>query len=1191
MKALAGKVLVIDSCAEDRQTLCGLLRKEYGVLEADRGDEALALLRCYFKSICAIVLDLELADASGFDVLTSIYDNALWRQLPVVVVSRRSDEDTQRRVYAQGVNWFVQKPYHAELFVSALRNNIGMREGLRGVSAAQRDKLTGLYTRDVFFALTERLVRRAEPGAYVLSCFDVDNFKVINDQYGVDMGDDVLCHVADTISRYAARIEGHCCRVSADVFGVLFPAKYVDSKLLLDAHRAAFAPRCINRTIRIRIGRYLITDLSLPASTMFDRAMLAQESIRGRCDLYIASYNDGMRKRLLREQMLVQEMNGALEREEFEVWLQPQFNHATGAMIGSEALVRWRLRGGELIPPGEFIPIFERNGFIYELDKYVWERVCRTLRRWILSGLPLLPISVNISRFDVFHEDFADVITGLVVKYDLPVELMHLEITESAFTENDEQVTKTVKALIRLGFTIEIDDFGSGFSSLNTLKDVPASVLKLDMRFLENRDDAQRGGSILESVVRMAKWLGMSVIAEGVETKPQADYLKSIGCHFLQGYFFAHPMPIPEYEKLSAAVRIEHKTAYLETVEALDSNAFWNPNSMETLIFNSYVGGAIIVEYHNGQTEVIRSNDRFAKEFAGKTIGGVPVYKLAPAECMDAENYAIMLDNIKKAIETRVESTCELRIAVDGKKKDEALYLRCTVRMIARAEERCLLYCVIYNISSLRIAEKKERELVDRLQAIINALPSGVSAITQDERGMRFLFANDQVEAAECLRLREEEYRLAIRHTGNVICRYDVSGRTLTMAPEYAAQRGIPETVSDMPDGMIRLGCISGESEKAYAEFYHKIERGEKYGSVVVRVRFPEGWRTLEGRFSTLFSAEGKPVSAVLSYADVTERLDKETVYKKWQQSLREKKPGSYSLFRTNLTRPELPVSVEGTLLHYAIRPGAYAFNERTREYAELWVYQPDRAAYLKRMDSDALLAGYYRGKRSFTMEYREKLKCGGTRWLRLTAELVERLNSTDIEAYLMYENIDSSKKAELLTKERAETDPLTGVLNRKAFEERMTRALAQRAKESLCALFMLDLDCFKRINDSFGHDKGDRMRIEVGQTLSSIFRNQDLICRLGGDEFLVFIANVPNRGLIAHKAEKICAQTRKSLSPSVQSSVSVGIAVCPDDGDDFETLYRRVDIALYSVKATGKNNFAFYSPDMRRGAGGGIDP
>ncbi|NLH63673.1 MAG: EAL domain-containing protein, partial [Erysipelotrichaceae bacterium] len=205
-----------------------------------------------------------------------------------------------------------------------------------------------------------------------------------------------------------------------------------------------------------------------------------------------------------------------------------------------------------MIPPDRFIPIFEKNGFVYEMDKYVWERTCMFLHQWIAEKRNPLPVSVNISRYDIFQDDIVQIMRDLLDKYAIPVSLLRLEITESAFAQSSRRVVSVAKELVDHGFTVEIDDFGSGYSSLNTLKDVPAQIIKLDMKFFSASDEFQRGGSIVESMVRMAKWLNMTVIAEGVETVRQADFLKTVGCYYIQGYLYAKPMPADDYARLAS---------------------------------------------------------------------------------------------------------------------------------------------------------------------------------------------------------------------------------------------------------------------------------------------------------------------------------------------------------------------------------------------------------------------------------------------------------------------------------------------------------------------------------------------------------------------------------------------------------------------------------------------------------------
>lgn len=296
------------------------------------------------------------------------------------------------------------------------------------------------------------------------------------------------------------------------------------------------------------------------------------------------------------------------------------------------------------------------------------------------------------------------------------------------------------------GFTIEIDDFGSGYSSLNTLKDVPADILKLDMRFLEDNKNSKRGGNIVESVIRMAKWLGMPVIAEGVETKVQADFLRSVGCYYVQGYLYAKPMPVNEYEQLAADGKKEREMIALETVKTLDNNAFWDPKSMETLIFNSYVGGACIFEYYDGEMELLRVNEKYAKELGGDSMTMEDALSISVVDYMDKENCEIMSANICKAIESDSESVCELHLEGLGKNSSD-IYVRAAIRAIAKAGSRILLYCAITNITAQREAERKERRVSEQLHAIMSNINGGVTATVINEVAPELLFVNNQYYA------------------------------------------------------------------------------------------------------------------------------------------------------------------------------------------------------------------------------------------------------------------------------------------------------------------------------------------------------------------------------------------------------------------------------------------------------------
>ncbi|MDO5562939.1 MAG: EAL domain-containing protein [Synergistaceae bacterium] len=607
---------------------------------------------------------------------------------------------------------------------------------------AERDELTGLYNRSAFLDKAAEMIALRDPGFYIMSALDIDNFKVINDQYGTEEGDGVLKYISSTLEDFFSSINGICCRVSADNFAFLYPCGQNETGLVAGMFAREFAPERFPMPVSFSIGRYVVYDKDLPASAMYDRAYIAKQSIKGRYDENIAYFDESMREHLIHEQEIVDQMHSALLERQFEVWLQPQYNHMTGALVGAEALVRWRHPTRGLIPPADFIEIFEQNGFIYELDQFVWERTCELLRKWLDEGRDPLPISVNVSRSDIFNPDIVEVIAGLVSKHGIPTELLRLEITETAFAKSTEQIVGVAKQLMELGFVVEIDDFGSGYSSLNTLKDVPADIIKLDMKFLESAKSSARGGSIVESVVRMAKWLNMRVIAEGVETKQQADYLLSIGCVYLQGYYYARPMTADDYEALAGEVGKERKMAALETVDNMDNDSFWDPKSMETIVFNSFVGGACVFEYQNNNIELLRANQKYAEIIGASGMTIEDALRLEWSKHLDEKNLALVRNAVERSIETKDEVTEEYVFHdLPGCPKDT--YLRSTLRVIASAGDRYLIYCMNENMTAQRAAEQAAKAAEVQLETIMGNIEGGVTATILSDPP-RLAFANDR---------------------------------------------------------------------------------------------------------------------------------------------------------------------------------------------------------------------------------------------------------------------------------------------------------------------------------------------------------------------------------------------------------------------------------------------------------------
>ncbi|WP_301155424.1 EAL domain-containing protein [Gordonibacter sp. RACS_AR68] len=566
--------------------------------------------------------------------------------------------------------------------------------------------------------------------SYLLVYGDIDRFKVYNDLFGAPAGDRLLADIGAMI-RDLMPAGAAAARLRADHFVCCCSRSSFDPDRMLAALDAWFASYREDFTFFVRLGIFPIDDPSLDVNLMCDRALLALRSAKSG---YVGSkyvfYDEKLRSSVLKEQELAGEMIAALEGGQFVPYFQPQYRYATGRMIGAEVLARWNHPAKGLLGPTEFIPVFERNGLVATFDYYMWEQACRCLRMWIdgrgIEGAPRL--SVNLSRADIYRSDLCTYLEGLIERYDVPAELLHLEITESAYMEAPEQLIGAVTKLRAAGFVVEMDDFGSGYSSLNTLKDVPVDVLKLDMGFL-GASASSRGGLILASVVRMARWLDLPLIAEGVETKQQAAYLASVGCDYMQGYLFSKPVDRETFEKLLEGTAVEdlaHPFA-----ESLQDGAaeFWDVDSQLSLIFNSYAGPAAIAEYDGETCELIRVNGEFARLLDLDD-------EAASAELVRKNFLGVLQEEDRAALEEALRAASEGDAACDLRYRSAAgkgRWLRLHLRPLSRTDSVISLYVLAEETT-------EEQVLRDRLAAPRDSIPGGLQRLRRQNEARQQLY-------------------------------------------------------------------------------------------------------------------------------------------------------------------------------------------------------------------------------------------------------------------------------------------------------------------------------------------------------------------------------------------------------------------------------------------------------------------
>lgn len=415
---------------------------------------------------------------------------------------------------------------------------------------AAHDGLTGLYNKEYFYQKSEEYLLEHAEEEMLIVCTDIKEFKMINDFFGTQMGDAVLIHFAKMLKEQEGQMIMYG-RLENDVFAMLIPKEFFEEELFVKDAQEVFSA-CMNENVTFptinHVGVYEVTDRTIPISVMCDRARMAIASIKDDYHKRVAYYNDTLRNEILHEQELIADLETAIEQEQFKMYLQPQVS-TDGRLLGAEALIRWEHPTKGMIMPGDFIPVFEKNGLISDVDKYIWEVACRQLRRWKEEGREDLYISVNISSRDFYLLNIHQIFTDLVQKYELSPKNIKLEITETAIVMDFKRQLELIERLRQTGFVVEMDDFGSGYSSLNMLKDIQVDVLKIDMAFLRKAKDESRSKKILQMIISLSRQLDMPVITEGVETAEQVRFLTEMGCDMFQGYYFARPMAVERFEE------------------------------------------------------------------------------------------------------------------------------------------------------------------------------------------------------------------------------------------------------------------------------------------------------------------------------------------------------------------------------------------------------------------------------------------------------------------------------------------------------------------------------------------------------------------------------------------------------------------------------------------------------------------
>ena len=736
------KLLVVDDSDINRAILVAMLDEEFQIQEATSGQQAVEILEKEIDEISLVLLDVMMPNINGFDVLKIMNEKGWIKQIPVMMVSSSDASEFVKRAYELGATEYINRTMDGLLIQKRVSNVIRLfgrqRENLRRVEAERaslaeeayrlqnKDELTGCWNFNSFKRRAEQLLRENTDLPYSLWYCDIREFKFVNDTFGYEEGDRLLKYWVSLLSEYLLETE-LVGRISADRIVVLthqndkwqFAERFM---ITTDKLRDFFNEPGVNFDVEVVAGVYLCNTEEAHSTTinqMLDLANVAQtEAKKQKRGCVYQVYSEELWEKQSRAMKIQKHLKAAIENKEISVWMQPQFDYVTGEMVGAEALCRWNHKHLGNISPGEFIPVLERSSQVTILDRYVWEEVCKHLRRWQEENRLSVALSVNISRIDIQEEGFADYIKGLIKKYEINPKFLRLEITESAYMEDSEQIVQIVEHLREEGFIIEMDDFGSGYSSLNMLKDVPLDILKLDIRFLsETESDAARGGNILSAVIRMAHSLNLPVIAEGVETREQADFLKNLGCKVMQGFYFSRPLPIEEFEQLLERQNTGDLAINFHGEGLRNLSEIMDAKSHSGFVFDKCIGPAMLVEYDGEHMAVLMTNDAVFETLS-----------------LDRELFEQTHDDIFKATEETNKEN--MKAAMDeavkyGFARGKArlykdVWVQASYRLVSTGAYSYILFLQLEDLTQFRKMEAEIERLNRELLDFMDYMPGGM---------------------------------------------------------------------------------------------------------------------------------------------------------------------------------------------------------------------------------------------------------------------------------------------------------------------------------------------------------------------------------------------------------------------------------------------------------------------------------
>ena len=1132
------QILIADDEALNREILSYALEEDYELLYACNGTETLDILRRNAGTLSLVLLDLMMPEMNGLQLLRIKKEEPAIAKIPVIVVT--ADQHAEVECLTLGALDFIPKPYpQPDVIRARVLRTIELVEDRQLILSTERDVLTGLYSRDYFYRYAEQLDQYHKELPMDAIVIDINHFHMINERFGTPYGDAVLRRIGEIVRGMVTGKGGIVCRREADTFMVYCPHG-LDYRAMLDSVSDSLvgSDKPLSR-IRLRMGVYENAGKGMEIERRFDRAKNAADSVRGSYSNAVGFYDEKLHQKELFDEQLLEDFLPAIEGRQFEVWYQPKFDirRDTPLLISSEALVRWRHPRLGMVSPGVFIPLFEANGLIETLDRYVWQTVAAQIRRWKdILGFSV-PVSVNVSRVDMLDPGLVDFFAGLLRENGLMPQDLLLEITESAYTQDSDQIIRIVNELREMGFHVEMDDFGTGYSSLNMISTLPIDALKLDMQFIRNAFAQRRDTRMLEVIIEIADYLSVPVIAEGVETAEQLAALKSMGCDIVQGYYFSKPIPAHEFERFL----IERRDTIYSTPDARNiaapdyvclAKAFFR--DVEEIYYvdletDSYLHYASEGDGSLRKLEAGRDFFNSCQDSIQKLVSREDWERVA-----NALNRSVLLETLEKC----GSFSMDYRLMVE----DQPRYFRMKVIPVETEDFRH----IVVGVRDVNEQISKEQRYLAEQQNL-TSFPRISQALAQDY--FIIYYVDIQTDYFIEYSAGDDFSKIGIEKQGEDF--FTLSRRNI---PRFTVTEDVPGLLEVFTKENVLREL---DSDGSFSVTYRMItDEGPKY--VMMKAARIDERHIVIGTSNV--NAEVQRQKAAMVRSSVAQALSSDYFLIFYIDTESDR----FILYRPTETDTELDMENAGE-----------GFFDVSRKLIFPKVSEENREQMNAVLNKEYLLNALNETG-SYTFDFCCLINKTPT-YIHLKASRMADRNDRHIVVGLR--NIDArvrreQAQANALRKatELASRDGLTGVKSKHVFVETENQwdARIREGADAPFAVAVFDLNELKLINDTLGHAAGDSYICDASSLICTTFQHSP-VYRIGGDEFAAVLTggDYERRAELKESFRAVNAARSFPDEAVVASGMSDYV---PGQDTSFRAVFERADADMYDNKKQLKN-------------------